>query len=186
MRLESRTLLFTQLSIEDLQYIHTFTSDYQSIAPYFTTKIRSQVYWETRFKKTGLWDDDYGMLLITSKSDQEKIGVIWFFRSLPYAEGYEIGFNFFNPATKDRTHISSAMRIFSAYLFETYNIPRIQCNTLAKLSSENFDKFREEVGFVYEGTMRNAMFIRGELVDLQLFSMLREESRPLGDLLAKL
>ena len=186
MRLESKTLLLAPLQFDDLAYIHKFTSDYSNVAPYFTTQIRSRVYWEDRYKRTGLWDDDYGMLLITSKKDDRRIGVIWFFRSLPYAEGYEIGFNFFDPISKDRKSIAAAMQIFAAYLFETYNIPRIQCNTLAKLSSDNFDKFRESVGFTYEGTMRSAMFIRGKLVDLQLFSMLRQECKSLDELLNEL
>jgi len=186
MRLECKSLILRPLEMSDIEKIHSMSSNYSNIAPYFTTKIRSKKYWQKRFEETGLWDDNYGMLMIVDKSEQLDIGVIWFFHSLPYAEGYEIGFNFFDPEKKKRNFIAIAMKLFSAYLFETYNINRIQCNTLANLKSENFDKFKKSVGFTYEGTMREAMYVRGKLVDLQLFSILRSECQSLDELISTL
>jgi RimJ/RimL family protein N-acetyltransferase len=44
------------------------------------------------------------------------------------------------------------------------------------------ERVAQASGFFYEGTMRKANFVRGKHIDVQLFSLLREESVPLDDL----
>ena len=112
------------------------------------------------------------MLKVGSNEKEELLGVIWFFRGLPYIEGLEIGWNFFQKVEKEL--LGNIVRLFNAYLFSTYNIPRVQCNTsLASVS--NNQTFLDRTNFVHEGIMRKAMYIRGELVDLHLFSALKED-----------
>ena len=41
----------------------------------------------------------------------------------------------------------------------------------------------EKTCYVYEGAMRKAVYIRGELIDLHLFSLLRENSKKLIELI---
>ena len=186
MKFETKNLRLRPLEREDLEIIHNHTSSYTHVSSHFTTKIRSRNYWEKRWDNSGLWDDSYGMLLMETQESDIPFGVIWFFHSLPYAEGLEIGFNYFHPDVSYRDHLTDAVNIFTAYLFETYPIPRIQFNTLVGVSSKSTEIFSERTGFVHEGTMRKAMFVRGELRDLQLFSLLRDDQDGLDAVLTKL
>lgn len=184
MLLTTNDLVLRPIDKSDLDDIHSHTSDYRHVSKYFTTKIRSKQHWLERWERTGLWDDNYGMLAIVEKKTSTIFGVIWFFHSLPYAEGLEIGFNIFIQDKRAKGLVTKATKIFSAYLFDAYNINRIQCNTLVDRSSPGIESFASDTGFVYEGTMRKAMFIRGQLIDLQLFSLLRDECEPLDTILA--
>lgn len=175
MNIDGKNILLRQLARNDIAEIHSKASQYEGISKYFTTKIRTRQYWEKRFDETGLWDESYGMLKIIAKEDSELIGVIWYFRSLPYAEGLEIGFNIFGQSKRGRGLIAEVVKIFTAYLFYTYPIPRIQFNTLVDISEDKHLAYARALNFTYEGAMRKAMFIRGKYVDLQLFSALREE-----------
>lgn len=175
MNINGKKILLRQIAREDIAEIHKKTSQYENIARYFTTKIRTKQYWEKRFDDTGLWDETYGMLKILTQPEAELIGVVWYFRSLPYAEGFEIGFNIFDQSQRGRGLIVEVVRIFSAYLFHSYPIPRIQFNTLVDIANNKHLEYARMLGYTHEGTMRKAMFIRGSYVDLQLFSALREE-----------
>lgn len=184
MNIDGKKILLRQLAKEDIAEIHKRASQFENLSKYFTTKIRTRQYWEKRFDETGLWDDAYGMLKILSKPGEELIGVVWFFHSLSYAEGVEIGFNLFDQSQRGRGLIEEVVKIFTAYLFYTYPIPRVQFNTLVDITEGKHLEYARKIGYVHEGTMRKAMFIRGKYVDLQLFSALREEYPSLDDVLA--
>ena len=175
MNLNGKRVWLRQLAREDIAEIHAKTSQYENISKYFTTKIRSRQYWEKRFEDSGLWDETYGMLKILTHPEAELIGVVWHFRSLPYAEGLEIGFNIFDQSQRGRGLIAEVVKIFTAYLFYTYPLPRIQFNTLVDIADDRHMEYAKKIGYTHEGTMRKAMFIRGKYIDLQLFSALREE-----------
>jgi RimJ/RimL family protein N-acetyltransferase len=66
-----------------------------------------------------------------------------------------------------------SFRLFSAYIFELKPINRL----VIRVFSGNVPSrtIAEKCGYVYEGTMRKAIFARGKYHDVQLFSILREE-----------
>ena len=51
------------------------------------------------------------------------------------------------------------------------------------INDDSVSKIVKATGFNFEGTMRKCIFIRGKYIDIQLFSILREESEPLKKLL---
>ena len=183
MKLSSKNLLFHPIEIDDIDIIHSKTSNYEEVGMFFTTKIKSKSHWIKQFEKSGLWDDNYGMLKILDKKNHELIGVIWYFKSLHYVEGYEIAFNIFNSAKREKGYAAESVNIFSSYLFNAYNINRIQCNTWLPISHPSIEGFKKTTGNKFEGTMRKACYIRGELIDLNLFSLLKEESKKLESLI---
>ena len=125
------------------------------------------------------------MLKILSKKEKEIIGVIWFFHSTPYVSGLEIGFNFFSNLKKHRELISDAVKCFCSYLFSTYNIPRIKFNSVIDNDTLGTQILLKKTGFVYEGTMREAIYIRGKLLPLHLFSLLKDECFNISELMSK-
>lgn len=183
MLLKGKDVILSHIEEKDIDIIHSFTSDYEKISPIFCTHIRSKIYWKKKFQDTGLWDDDWGMLKIIDKNKKNLVGVIWYFRGIPYAEGYEIGFNVFNNLSKNKKIIEDSLIILSSYLFETFNIFRLCCNTHHDMSEASKNSFSKRTGYVFEGKMRKAIFIRGRLKDYYLYSILREESISLNEAL---
>ena len=183
MNLQSKILKLSHLNIEDIDKIHSQTTDYQKVGKFFTTKIRSKSYWLNKFKDNGLWDEEFGMLKINDLEDNELVGVIWYFISIPYIEGYEIGFNIFNTSKRAKGFAAEAVNIFSSYLFSAYNIPRLQCNTYLPIEHPSIKTFIEKTGYVFEGSIRRAVYIRGKLIDLNLFSLLRENAKDLDSII---
>ena len=118
------------------------------------------------------------MLKIIDNNNSKIVGLIWFFKGLPYSEGCEIAFNIYNKKQAKGLTVE-AINVFSSYLFETYNLNRIQANTVIPKDHPSIRNITSETGYVYEGTMRKAMFIRGKIIDLHLFSLLKEDSKPL-------
>ena len=183
MLLKGKDVILSPIEEEDIDIIHTFTSDYEKISPIFSTHIRSKVYWKKKYQDTGLWDDNWGMLKIIDKNKNILVGVIWFMEAIYYTEGYEVGFNIFNNLSKNNKIVEDALIIFTSYLFETFNINMLCCNTHHDMSNNSKNNFTKRSGYVYEGKMRKAIFIRGKLKDYFLYSILREESKCLNDAL---
>jgi len=123
------------------------------------------------------------MLVICDKDSSAILGIIYYFKH-SYVIGYEISVTILKQNIRGKNIITEAVRIFSAYLFCTYSIPRIQFNTLVDITKNRGHlKYASDIGYTYEGTMRKAQFIRGKLVDSQLFSTLREEYPSLDEIL---
>ena len=186
MILRTDRIELSQLEIEDLNYIHSYTSDYANLTPFFSTKIRSKVYWLDKFKKDGLWSDHYGMMKITNRKEKKIIGLIWFFKppsQHSQMDCYEIAFNIFVKEYRKSGFAQESMKILSSYIFETFNVARVQSTTMLDLNDESIKRVTESTGFTFEGTMRKIAFQRGEFVDVHLFSLLREESIELSNLL---
>ncbi len=133
-----------------------------------------------RIKENGMWEEDFGTLLITDKQDR-LIGDITYFKGLKYADGYEIGYRLYRRADRGKGYMTEALKLFSAFLFSIKPIRRLQVN----MFSENIASRRiaEKCGYTHEGTMRQTVFCRGKYYDLELFSLMREECSDLPKLL---
>ncbi len=184
MKLKAKKITLMPIEKEDIEIIHLSTSDYSQISPYFPTIIKSKSYWIRKHSENGLWNDEKGMLKVIDNANDTIAGLIWFFKGLPYAEGCEIAFNLYNK-NQEKGLAVEAINVFSSYLFETYNLNRIQANTVIPKDHPSIRNITSQTGYVYEGTMRKAMFIRGKIIDLHLFSLLREDSKPLHSLLTE-
>jgi RimJ/RimL family protein N-acetyltransferase len=104
------------------------------------------------------------------------------FKAAAYQNAYEYGYRIFKPEDRGKGFMPEAVALATAFLFETKRIDRIQATTLP--GNEASQRVLEKCGFAFEGTMRKAMFHRGQSCDLRLYSILREDVRPLGELLA--
>jgi len=110
---------------------------------------------------------------IIEKKDGSKIGFVSHFHVLHVAgKLLEIGYSLV-PSERGKGYCTEAVRIMIDYLFLSRDTMRIQaCTDTRNLASQ---KVLEKAGFKKEGTMRKYLFIRGELRDAFLYSILREE-----------
>jgi RimJ/RimL family protein N-acetyltransferase len=109
------------------------------------------------------------------KKDGSRIGFIVHFHVLHLGTGtkqLEIGYSLV-PSERGKGYGTEALQIMVDYLFLSKEAMRIQVQTdLRNVASQ---KVIEKVGFKKEGTLRKNFFMRGELRDCYIYSILREE-----------
>jgi len=110
---------------------------------------------------------------IIEKKDGTKIGFIAHFHVLHVAgRQLEIGYTLI-PSERGKRYCTEAIQIMLDFLFLSMETTRIQATTDTRnLASQ---KVLEKTGFKKEGTLRKYIFVRGELRDAYLYSILREE-----------
>jgi RimJ/RimL family protein N-acetyltransferase len=110
---------------------------------------------------------------IIEKKDGSKIGLIYHYYMLhPDGKLLEIGYALV-PNERGKGYCTEATKIMVDYLFLLKETMRVQAMTdVGNIASE---RVLEKAGFKREGTIRKAVFLRGEWVDLYLYSILREE-----------
>lgn len=179
--LEGRKVNLRLYREEDLEDVLKLNSRVIHRGEFFPVSISSLAESKKQLGETGWWEDDAGRMLITDKQDRI-VGTIFFFKGGFAGMGYEIGYSIFDPDNRGKGYVSEALSIFSAYLFEAKDTPRLAIH-VAKGNAHS-RHVAEKCGYQYEGTCRSAHFLRGEYVDVELFSLLREECSALSDMLA--
>jgi RimJ/RimL family protein N-acetyltransferase len=100
---------------------------------------------------------------------------MWHFNVIhPAGNQLEIGY-FMVPTERGKGYCTEASNIMVDYLFLSKNIERIQAQT--DVRNVGSQKVLEKAGFKMEGTIRKAFFLRGQLRDSILYSILKEEWR---------
>ena len=170
--IECKKVILRHIDESDLDEMYRLSSNVLQRGEFFSIRTESKWALQNRFKKDGFWNQDQGTLLVTDKK-QRMLGTISFFKGLPYAQGFELGAVIYRPEDRGQGYMTEAIRVFCSYLFDLMDIPRLQANTSRGNAASR--RLLEKCGFVFEGTMRNALFHRGAYTDVLLFSLLREE-----------
>lgn len=164
----------------DIDEIVELTNRMADKGAYYPVGLETAAAFRKQLAEDGMWGADSGVLLIEDK-DHAVLGYITHFPSHPHSPCPEVGFAIYRRADRGRGAMTEALRIFSAYLFSCRPAPRLQIATHVENTASQ--RVAEKVGYVREGTMRKAWFLRGEYVDLALFSLLREECPTLAEVL---
>ena len=156
----------------DLDEIIALMSDTQERGEFLNPNMVNEPMYKKRYQETGFWNDEFGSMLITDKNGR-LLGDIAYFKGVNYLPGYEIGYNIYRREDRGKGYLSEALKLFSAYLFETKTIHRLEVHA----AKENIGSRRvaEKCGYTYEGMKRQAVFSRGRYCDLAIYSLLREE-----------
>ena len=165
---------------DDLEEYYRLYSRVTERGEYFPLTIQSLPVMRKQFAETGWWAENEGRMLITDKGGK-LVGGIAYFRGGTHHVPFEIGYIVFRPDDRNRGYMREALRIFSAHMFESKPIERLElCMFTGNAASR---RVAERCGYRYEGTMRRAGLLRGEWRDVEMFSLLREECPALADAL---
>ncbi len=157
---------------DDLDEYYTHISKPSVIGEFWPIRVPSPSDLSKQFAANGFWGEDYGRILITDKKNQMR-GNINYFRGLPYADGYELGYRVYRPEDRGTGIISEALPLFISYFFDLRPINRLQiCTDVGNLPSKGV---AEKLGFKHEGVLRQCLFHRGQFVDIDIYSLLRCE-----------
>jgi RimJ/RimL family protein N-acetyltransferase len=134
-----------------------------------------------RFEESGFWDledEKKGIFCITDLDDT-LLGFISFWRVSTHMQrpSFEVGCRIFRKDDWGKGYASEATLICTAWLFDTFDIHRIEA--LNHTENHGSTRVLEKCGFIHEGVLRKYLFFRGEVVNANIFSLLREECQPL-------
>jgi ribosomal-protein-alanine N-acetyltransferase len=180
--LVGNTVVLRTLRQADLDRLYDLAADVREMGDYWPLGIPSELRWKKRLVETGWWEEDHGGLLITDHEDNI-LGQILFFKPMVYGNTYELGYRIYRSENWGKGYMSEAVSLLTAFLFATKPVDRIQATAIA--GNEGSEAVLQKCGFQFEGVMRKAIFHQGRNQDLHLYSLLREDSKPLKDLLAR-
>jgi RimJ/RimL family protein N-acetyltransferase len=170
--LQGKNVRLRKRDKEDLDFFFEFWNslncygEFEAIQPQISREEAQK-----RIERTDLSDNVGWTWFVVEKKDGTKIGFIVHFTVQPSGH-VEIGYALV-PEEKGKGYGTEALLIMTDYLFITKDIVRIQATTdVRNIASQ---RILEKAGFQREGTLRKAGFIRGQLQDDYLYSILREE-----------
>ena len=166
--LEGKNVNLRIMEKEDLPLFAEWVNKPELFGEYNPLRQTSKMEIEKDFDKSTLEQTGF----IIEKKDGSKIGFICHFILVhPAGKLLEIGYSLV-PSERGKGYCTEAVRIMVDYLFLSRNLMRIQaCTDTRNLASQ---KVLEKAGFKKEGTMRKYLFLRGELRDACMYSILRE------------
>jgi ribosomal-protein-alanine N-acetyltransferase len=156
----------------DLDTLFELLSDVENRGEYFPIDLPSEPDFKRAFHEDGFWSEERGRLLVVDKDDRI-LGHIWCFKSVSYFDALEIAGILFDPKDRNKGLMTEALGLTVRFLFETTKVNRLQL-TVA-LGNEASKRVAQKCGFKSEGVARQAMFQKGKHLDLEWFSLLRED-----------
>ena len=140
---------------------------------FFPRSLTTETRLRASFDRDGMWNADYGVLLIEDLEENRIVGNIMHFKPVSFYDCCEIGYIVYREEDRGKGYATEASRMMIKYLFDLKQIFRIQiqCSPLNIPSN----KVAERLGFMLEGTLRQAYIAQGEARDINLYSLLRSE-----------
>jgi len=156
----------------DLETLLDLENDLTRKGDYLPHRLVAESAFRRQLEETGFLTEEVGRLLIVDGEDRI-IGTAGYFRPAHYIDGYEVAYSVYEPVRRGRGIATEAAGLLIGWLFSTKKIARLQAAVLLDNSASR--KVLERNGFRLEGVMRKATFIQGKSMDIELWSLLREE-----------
>ena len=157
----------------ELETLFRDSSDLDNRGEFFPLWLPSEAGFKQDFHRHGFWREDRGRLVMVDQANVI-LGSIWFYQPMRYFDALEIGYLLFDRGSRNKGYMTEALALLACYLFETRKMRRLQLTVVVgNLASK---RVAEKCGFTSEGIARKAVFLRGQNVDLEWFSLLREEA----------
>ncbi|MFX1594147.1 MAG: GNAT family N-acetyltransferase [Promethearchaeota archaeon] len=167
--LEGISINLRAMEPEEIPLISDWLNNLEFQGRYTPLLQRSKEEMKIRFSEIS---EDHKEFII-EKKDGTKIGIIIYFmvKGGPY-NLVEIGY-YMIMSERKKGYCTEALKLFVDFLFLSRAIERIQATTDNKNGVSQ--RVLEKAGFAKEGIMRKAVFMKGDYVDITLFSILRKE-----------
>lgn len=158
----------------DLDALYLLVNDAALKGEHLSPPLRSETAFRKEFDESGFFGPERGCFLVTDLEDRI-LGNMMYFK-VNYMDGFEIGYQSFDPAARNTGLMTEALRLTVRYLFEHHKINRLQIVT--QPGNEASKRLALKCGFQLEGTLRGFVLHRGRSCDVLLYSLLRAEALP--------
>ena len=136
------------------------------------TLMKSPIKLKREFELNGLSSESSETLAIVDHSNKV-VGTIGHFLTVPYSSARELGFSIFDSNNHRKGVATEAVKLLTTYLFQSHPINRVQI--CMPVGHEACEKVAINSGFIKEGVIREAIFVKGKYLDTCMYSMLRSD-----------
>jgi ribosomal-protein-alanine N-acetyltransferase len=159
----------------DLDFYYERVCDVEGTGQYeyYCIFVPSEAEFKRNFHENGFWDNDFGELLICDQDDHV-LGVILFFKAVPYFDGFEIAARIFDVEHRSRGIMTEALTLFTYLLFTLKKVNRLELKIMPANAPSK--RVADKCGYKFEGVARGAVFHRGAYRDMEVYSILRQEA----------
>jgi RimJ/RimL family protein N-acetyltransferase len=156
----------------DLDELVKLWQDVRARGDYFPLGLASEVARRREYFETGYWEEGLGRMAIVDKENR-LLGQLLCFKPSTYMSAIEVAYIILRPESRGKGCMSEAVRLFTDYLFDLHNVSRLQLTVME--GNEASRRVAEKCGFKSEGVLRQAYFQKGEFIDIEMFSLLRNK-----------
>jgi len=157
----------------DLEELYSLCFDYEDPSEFMPLCFLSEIAFKNEFTHTGFWKDHCGRLIIEDNSGKI-VGDAGFFKAAHYVDGREIYYRIFS-GSRGNGYAGDALGLLIKLFFQSSSMNRLQAVTVQ--GNDVSEHILKNSGFKFEGTMRQARYFNGNIVDLNLFSLVRSDSQ---------
>ena len=176
--IQGKDITLRPLHEQDLAVFFSLLGALPLISEFIFKDLISEFKFKKQFEKTGFWEDEKGIIAILNK-ENNIIGAVFFEPCYPM-EAIELRYCIFEEKDRGCGYMKQALKLFSAYLFATKKIHRLQ------LFIPDYHKasiaVSQKCGYIFEGIARRALFFKGKYIDLCMYSLLRDECKNIAKL----
>lgn len=157
---------------DDLDVLIDLLNNLESRGDFLPTALQSPHRFKKQYQEFGLSSEQFERLVV---EDEEKkiIGTVWHFKGVPYFNAREIGGISFDKSLHGQGKATEGLILLSDHLFKTTHVNRLELRIHSHHAASK--KVAEKCGFTFEGVSRGANFVNGKHVDMNLYSLLRNE-----------
>ena len=101
----------------DLKALFDLLNDIDSQGAFLPATLTSETKLRSQYVENGFISDTSEQYLITNKA-HEIIGSIWAFKSVPYFDAIEVGYQIFDHENRGKGYAADALTAFHQYIFE--------------------------------------------------------------------
>ena len=177
--IQGKDIILRPLQENDLSVFFSLLGSLPLISEFIFKDLISEFKFKKEFEKTGFWEESRGIIAILNKNENKIIGAVFFEPCYPM-EAIELRYCIFKENDRGCGYMKQAIKLFSAYLFATKKIHRLQ------LFIPDYHKasiaVSQKCGFIFEGIARSSLFFKGKYIDLCMYSLLRDECKNIANL----
>lgn len=171
--LKSKKISLRPVRERDLDCLYGYHQDIDNRGPYFPLGVMPEPVFRRKFRETGFWGEDEGLLLVVT-GDEQIVGHVEFFQTVSYLDELELSYQIYGKDHRGKGIATEAVLLITRYLFDCRKHNRIRLiihpeNTASK-------RVAEKCGFRREGVARGAWFHRGRNLDVEVYAVLRNEA----------
>ncbi len=155
----------------DLDELYSLSFNFENPGNFMPLNFVSESSFRNEFVTTGFWKEHSGKLIVEDKSGQI-VGEVGCFKAAHYIDGREIYYRIYN-GYQGKGYAGEALKLVIKLLFESSSMNRLQAVTVQ--GNDISEHMLKKAGFLFEGTMRQARYFKGRIVNLNIFSLIRDE-----------
>ena len=170
---KGESVIIRNVRERDLEKYYSLSTNFEDPGEFMPVSLVSETTFRSEFSQNGFWSEHCGRLLIVDKSG-DIVGEIGCFKGTHYLDGREVYYRIFS-GYRGKGYASEALGLFIDFFFESSAMNRLQAVTVE--DNNVSEHMLKKVGFIFEGTMRQSRYFNGHIVNLNMFSLLRDDWR---------